>query len=130
MWGDALCVGVCPLVSPVCPGICPHPSTQGGDRTPGWWPSLLVPKPNLPALPAGRALALAKKTSASGNPVMAVILSWLVVQVSLPAMLLSQPYHLKVAWHLGWVSRSLARPPALGYPPCPVGPAAAVPFPP
>uniref|UniRef100_A0A8C5U6V3 Solute carrier family 12 member 9 n=1 Tax=Malurus cyaneus samueli TaxID=2593467 RepID=A0A8C5U6V3_9PASS len=31
----------------------------------------------------GRALALAKKTSASGNPVMAVILSWLVVQVVL-----------------------------------------------
>ncbi|NWU99014.1 S12A9 protein, partial [Upupa epops] len=31
----------------------------------------------------GRALALAKKTSASGNPVMAVILSWLVVQLVL-----------------------------------------------
>ncbi|XP_068810463.1 solute carrier family 12 member 9 [Struthio camelus] len=31
----------------------------------------------------GRALALAKKTSASGNPIMAVILSWLVVQVVL-----------------------------------------------
>ncbi|NWY12277.1 S12A9 protein, partial [Aphelocoma coerulescens] len=31
----------------------------------------------------GRALALAKKTSASGNPVMAVIISWLVVQVVL-----------------------------------------------
>lgn len=55
-----------------------------------------VPQPNLPALPAGRALALAKKTSASGNPVMAVILSWLVVQVSLPVMLLSQPYYVKV----------------------------------
>lgn len=44
---------------------------------------------NLPVLPAGRALALAKKTSASGNPIMAVILSWLVVQVSLLVMLLS-----------------------------------------
>ncbi|XP_005419176.1 solute carrier family 12 member 9 [Geospiza fortis] len=31
----------------------------------------------------GRALVLAKKTSASGNPVMAVILSWLVVQLVL-----------------------------------------------
>ncbi|XP_067157828.1 solute carrier family 12 member 9 isoform X2 [Apteryx mantelli] len=31
----------------------------------------------------GRALALAKKTSASGNPIMAVILSWLVVQLVL-----------------------------------------------
>uniref|UniRef100_A0A8B9FAV2 Solute carrier family 12 member 9 n=1 Tax=Amazona collaria TaxID=241587 RepID=A0A8B9FAV2_9PSIT len=31
----------------------------------------------------GRALALAKKTSANGNPVMAVILSWLVVQLVL-----------------------------------------------
>ncbi|XP_009869326.1 PREDICTED: solute carrier family 12 member 9 [Apaloderma vittatum] len=31
----------------------------------------------------GRALSLAKKTSASGNPVMAVILSWLVVQLVL-----------------------------------------------
>ncbi|XP_009632611.2 LOW QUALITY PROTEIN: solute carrier family 12 member 9 [Egretta garzetta] len=31
----------------------------------------------------GRALTLAKKTSASGNPVMAVILSWLVVQLVL-----------------------------------------------
>ncbi|XP_010078192.1 PREDICTED: solute carrier family 12 member 9, partial [Pterocles gutturalis] len=31
----------------------------------------------------GRALALAKKTSASGNPVMAVLLSWLVVQLVL-----------------------------------------------
>ncbi|NXY79279.1 S12A9 protein, partial [Glareola pratincola] len=31
----------------------------------------------------GRALALAKKTSASGNPVMAVIISWLVVQLVL-----------------------------------------------
>uniref|UniRef100_A0A8V0Z3X2 Solute carrier family 12 member 9 n=1 Tax=Gallus gallus TaxID=9031 RepID=A0A8V0Z3X2_CHICK len=31
----------------------------------------------------GRALTLAKKTSASGNPIMAVILSWLVVQLVL-----------------------------------------------
>lgn len=46
--------------------------------------------PNLPTVPAGRALTLAKKTSASGNPIMAVILSWLVVQVSLLVMLLSQ----------------------------------------
>lgn len=44
-------------------------------------------QPNLPALPTGRALALAKKTSASGNPIMAVILSWLVVQVSLGMLL-------------------------------------------
>lgn len=69
---------------------------------------------NLPALPAGRALTLAKKTSASGNPVMAVILSWLVVQVSLPVMLLSHPCWAKVGWRLGWASWSLAHPPALG----------------
>lgn len=131
---DVLWVGLCLLVSPVCPGVCPCPSTQGGDRTPGWWPSLLVPagvpQPKLPPLPTGRALALAKKTSASGNPVMAVILSWLVVQVSLPAMLLPQPCHVKVGWHLGWMLRSLACPHAPGDPPYPGCPAAAVLFPP
>lgn len=50
MWVD-----VCPFASPACPGICPHPSTQGGDGTPGWWLNLWLPtgvsQPNLPALP-------------------------------------------------------------------------------
>lgn len=107
----------------------------GGDRTPGWWPSLLVPtgvsQPNLPSLTAGRALVLAKKTSASGNPVMAVILSWVVVQVSLLAMLLSWPHQVKVGWHL--VLWSLACHPVPGDPLqalCPVDPAVVVPFPP
>jgi len=109
---------VCPLGSLMYPGVCPHPSIQGGGRTPGWWLGRLVPtgvsQPSLPTLPAGRALTLAKKTSASGNPVMAVILSWLVVQVSLVAMLLSQPGQVKVGWHLGWVLRHLAVPLPLG----------------
>lgn len=120
--GDGLWVGMCPPGSPVCPGICLCPSTQGvgtgllsGGRA-SWCP-LGCPSTTSPPLPAGRALVLAKKTSASGNPVMAVILSWLVVQVSLPAKLLSQPCHVKVGWHLGWVLRSLPRPPAPGYPP-------------
>lgn len=89
-----------------------------------------VPQPNLPALLTGRALVLAKKTSASGNPVMAVILSWLVVQVSLLVVLLSQPRRVKVGWCLGWVSWSLACPPAPGGSPCPGCPVTAVPFPP
>lgn len=45
---------------------------------------------------------------------MAVILSWLVVQVSLSAMRLSWPLWLKVGCHLGWVLWSLARTPASG----------------
>lgn len=53
--GDGLWVGVCPFASPACPGICPRPSTQGGDGTPGWWLNLWLPtgasQPNLPTLP-------------------------------------------------------------------------------
>lgn len=53
--GDGLWVGVCPFGSPAWPGICPRPSTQGGDGTPGWWLNLWVPagvsQLNLPALP-------------------------------------------------------------------------------
>lgn len=52
---DGLWVGVCPFGSPACPGICPRPSTQGGDGTPGWWLNLWLPtgvsQPSLPALP-------------------------------------------------------------------------------
>lgn len=33
--GDGLWVAVCPFGSPACPGICPRPSTQGGDGNPG-----------------------------------------------------------------------------------------------
>lgn len=43
---------------------------------------------------------------------MAVILSWLVVQVSLPAMLLSWPCWVKVCYHLGWVLWGLTHTPA------------------
>lgn len=71
-WGD---VGV-----PVSP---PHQPVEHTLMSPVWGQC----QPNLPALPTGRALALAKKTSASGNPIMAVILSWLVVQVSLGTLL-------------------------------------------
>lgn len=114
---DGLWVDVCPFGSPACPGIGPRPSTQGGDGTPGWWLNcgclLGCPSPASLLCLTGRALALAKKTSASGNPVMAVILSWLVVQVSLSAVLLSWPCWVKIGCHLGWVLWSLACPPAL-----------------
>ncbi|NWR25592.1 S12A9 protein, partial [Emberiza fucata] len=79
-WAQSRCCGV---VSPVgC--VWGH----GGEGL--WWGcatldslSRLLSVPASLLCLAGQALALAKKTSASGNPVMAVILSWLVVQLVL-----------------------------------------------
>lgn len=95
--------------------FAPAPALRVGmGLLPGGWTCgclLECPSPTSPLCLAGRALALAKKTSASGNPVMAVILSWLMVQVSLSVMLLSWPHWVKIGCHLGWMLWSFARPP-------------------